>query len=333
MKAKKCLFIYPVSSSFVSRDMDILKKEYRVHPLKLALSKNPLLFALGFLKVLVISLIRIPFSHMVYIWFADYHSFLPVLIARIFRKKTYLVIGGYDVARIRELNYGSLVKGFRSFCTKYSMQHASACLTVSNYVDRKVKYIAPRARRMLIPNGVSFDQEIGEKTRENIVLTVGVFSSYKGFRIKGIDYFLEIAQQMPETTFVYIGSDSSEIRKHAGLLPENVSFPGKLPHEQLVAYYQKAKVYCQFSLSESFGLALAEAMYFGCFPVVCNNTALPEMVGDHGLVLNCNRMDKVISSITHALDHYQVNTRAREHILSHYTLDLRQERLLSFLSS
>lgn len=333
MKAKKCLFLYPVSSSFVSKDIEILQKEYRVHALKLTLSKNPLLFTLGFLKILVISLVRIPFHHMVFIWFADYHSFLPILIAGIFKKKSFLVIGGYDVARIRELNYGSHVKGFRSCCARYSMQHATACLTVSKYTDRKVKYIAPRANRMLIPNGVSFDQPLGEQKRENMVLSVGVISSYKGFRVKGLDTFLAVAQQMPDTPFVFIGSDKEAIRRYAGNIPDNVSFPGKLPHEELASYFRKAKIYCQLSLSESFGLALAEAMYFGCYPVVCNHTALPEMVGNHGTVISCKKTDKLVSYIKDALANYQVNTRAREHILSSYTLDLRQEKLLSFLSS
>jgi glycosyltransferase involved in cell wall biosynthesis len=333
MKQKKCLFFYPVISSFVSNDLDILKREFRVSPHRLALNKNPLLFALGFLKILVISLIRIPSSHVVYIWFADYHSFLPVLIAKVFRKKSYVVIGGYDVARIPAFNYGSHMKGFRSFCAKYSMQHASASLTVSKYVDRKVKYIAPRAKRILIPNGVSFNHEITEATRENMILSVAVINSYNGYRIKGIDFLLKIAQQMPDTPFTIIGADKAEISKYTDNIPDNVSLLGLIPHDQLVAYFLKAKVYCQFSLSESFGLALAEAMYFGCWPVVCNNTALPEMVGDAGQVINCKQMDKVVSSIRYLLDHVEVNTKAREVILSKYTLDIRRKKLISLLST
>ena len=41
----------------------------------------------------------------IFIWFADYHSFLPSLIGRLLGKKVYIVIGGYDAAKIKELNF------------------------------------------------------------------------------------------------------------------------------------------------------------------------------------------------------------------------------------
>jgi glycosyltransferase involved in cell wall biosynthesis len=61
-----------------------------------------------------------------------------------------------------------------------------------------------------------------------------------------------------------------------------VSFTGFVEDEELIRWYQRAKVYVQLSLYESFGMSLAEAMLCECVPVVTDRGALPEVVGDTG---------------------------------------------------
>jgi len=36
-------------------------------------------------------------------WFADTHAFLAVLLSKLFRKKSIVVVGGYEVANVPEI--------------------------------------------------------------------------------------------------------------------------------------------------------------------------------------------------------------------------------------
>jgi glycosyltransferase involved in cell wall biosynthesis len=77
-------------------------------------------------------------------------------------------------------------------------------------------------------------------------------------------------------------------------IPKNLELVGSVNHSELQNYYKKAKIYCQFSRSESFGVAIVEAMYFGCIPFVTNVGGMPELVGDNGLIVK--RIPGIISS-------------------------------------
>jgi glycosyltransferase involved in cell wall biosynthesis len=48
---------------------------------------------------------------------------------------------------------------------------------------------------------------------------------------------------------------------------------------------------------ESFGLVALEAMARGCVPVVADQTALPEVVGDAGIVFRNGSLDDLISKL------------------------------------
>jgi glycosyltransferase involved in cell wall biosynthesis len=59
---------------------------------------------------------------------------------------------------------------------------------------------------------------------------------------------------------------------------------GFVAMEDLVALYNLARVYCQPSFDEGFGLPVLEAMACGCPVVSSNRGSLPEVVGEAGLL-------------------------------------------------
>ena len=77
----------------------------------------------------------------VFIWFGDYHSLLPVFFAKLFGKPCILNIGGYDADEILIGEPKSLKAKFRKFCVKYSVKNATKLLPVSNLI--KEYLIAP----------------------------------------------------------------------------------------------------------------------------------------------------------------------------------------------
>ena len=91
--------------------------------------------------------------------------------------------------------------------------------------------------------------------------------------------------------FVFVGPLARRRDRGAprALAGDNVEFTGWLSDEDLHAIYRRASVYVQASRHEGFGLAVAEAMLAGCVPVVMNVTAMPEVVGDAGILIDSQR--------------------------------------------
>jgi len=68
-------------------------------------------------------------------------------------------------------------------------------------------------------------------------------------------------------------------------LPPRVYLTGHVPDEYLPALYSGALAFAYVSVYEGFGLPPLEAMASGTPPLTGNRTALPEVVGDAGLVV------------------------------------------------
>ena len=105
---KKILFTYSTLSTFVKTDFEILSEKHVVTRYQFKPVKGLINTALQFGKQFIFLLFGIWKFDMVFIWFADFHSFLPVLFAKILNKKSVVVIGGYDVVKMPKLNFGVL---------------------------------------------------------------------------------------------------------------------------------------------------------------------------------------------------------------------------------
>ena len=68
-------------------------------------------------------------------------------------------------------------------------------------------------------------------------------------------------------------------------LQDRVHFPGYVPEEEKVLWYNAATCFCYPSLYEGFGLPPLEAMACGVPVVTSNTSSLPEVVGDAGLTV------------------------------------------------
>ena len=331
MKNKeKLLFIYTDLSSFVKGDLDILREKYQVTTYRFHTHKSYKLI-LSLLRQFLFLLFHIWKFRKVYIWFGDYHSFLPVLFAKMTGKKSYLVIGGYDVCRIKSLNYGSFKNPLRGFMTLFSMKYCTLNLCVSKNVQRKVRWIAPKAHTIIIFNSVNFRPSDQHIAKENIILTVGNINSYQRILIKGIDRFIHTACQLPQFQFIIVGMTSELLKQHNYDIPANLQVYKFLPHEQLVGFYQKAKIYMQLSRSESFCLTLAEAMFYNCIPIVTNVGGMPEVIGSQDLVINENKLDGLLPKIENIILSENNAHEQHERIKNYFTQSAREKQLLSKL--
>lgn len=328
-KQERLLFIYTNLSTFVKGDLEALRPHYRITTYRFDLNTNKGLVT-SFIKQFFWLIVHIWRFRKVYIWFGDYHSFLPVLWARMTGKSSYLVVGGYDVCRIRSLKYGSFKNPVRGFMTRFSMRHCTLNLCVSRYVERKVKAIAPKAKTILIYNGTNLtESNKPAPAKKNQVLTVGSIQSEQTYYLKGIDRYLEVARQLPEYEFVIVGI-SSRLKHLFSMLPPNVQVFERIPQEELIAYYQSAKVYCQLSRSESFCMTVAEGMLYNCIPLITHVGGMPEVAGDLGYTILENRVECIVQAIREAMS-LPASPLYAQRIENLFTLERRRKELVKAL--
>jgi len=317
----RLLYVHSRKASFVAIDRDILAERYELDDLfQPGRLPNPLKVVRGVAR-----------ADVVFGWFASWHTFFPITLAWLLRKPSVLIIGGFDTANMPDIGYGYQQGGIRRAASRWIMHRARRLVTNSRYslseIERNTD--VPPERVRVIHHGVPdpFGSEPGAKERE--ALTVGAIDRTTLVQ-KGQQPFVEAARKLPDVRFTFAGKwlDDSveELRARAG---ENVRFTGWLSDEDLHATYRRAAVYVQASLHEGFGLAVAEAMLAGCVPVVMNVTAMPEVVGDAGVLIVSQEPDAVADGVRRALElGPEGAARARERILAEFPMERRREGIL-----
>jgi glycosyltransferase involved in cell wall biosynthesis len=318
---KRVLYVHSRKASFVAIDRAILAERYEVEDLyQPGRWPNPLRIVWGVLR-----------ADLVFGWFASWHTFFPITLAWLLRKPSVLIIGGFDTANMPDIGYGYQQGGVRTWASRWIMRRARRLVTNSEYslgeIERNTD--VPPSRVRVIHHGVPdpFGQEPGAKERE--ALTVGAID-HTTLVQKGQLPFVEAARLLPDVTFTFAGKwiDGSvdRLRDRAG---DNVRFTGWLSDDDLHAAYRRAAAYVQASRHEGFGLAVAEAMLAGCVPVVMNVTAMPEVVGDAGVLIESQEPDQVADGIRRALElGPEAARRARERILTAFPMERRREGIL-----
>ena len=105
---------------------------------------------------------------------------------------------------------------------------------------------------------------------------------------------------------------------------------GFVDDAELARRYAAAAVYVQASTHEGFGMTVAEAMLAGCVPVVTPVGALPEVVGDTGVVVADPTAEAVADGVRKALAlGPDARRQARARVLEQFTLERREHGLLA----
>ena len=77
---------------------------------------------------------------------------------------------------------------------------------------------------------------------------------------------------------------------------------GFLPDEDLPAVYSGAAAFVYMSLYEGFGLPPLEAMQCGTAVIVSDNSSLPEVVGEAGVLLPADDLDGLVEAMRRVLE-------------------------------
>ncbi len=173
----------------------------------------------------------------------------------------------------------------------------------------------PRSRFRVIPNGINTDlfYAIPEINREEnrIIVTNSADTALKGLR-----YLLLAVEKVSKThkiKLTVIGTpkrngDVINLVRELGLR-RFVNFTGRVDNEEFVRQYAKASIAVVPSLYEGFGIPAGEAMACGVPVISTTGGALPEVVGDAGILVPPADSDALAKAITDLFDNPE---RAKE---------------------
>lgn len=296
------LFIYSKKSSFVKRDLEILSKNFNVKEVELPLVKDPMVILQNFLKIIKM-LKYILWADLTFSWLADLHALAAVIYSKVSNNKSIVVVGGYEVAKIPELQYGALLHSGSSEIVKFIFKNADKVLTVDEGLKiDAIKNITVNGTNILtIPTGYDYTHFKPEGDKENIVLTVSAGDSWERAKLKGLDTFIESARYLPLVKFILIGFSGYGAEKLKSIAPKNIQFIDPLPTQSLIPYYQKAKVYCQFSVREGLPNVLCEAMLCECVPVGSDIPGIRTAIGGTGFYVPIGKPQECADAIQKAL--------------------------------
>jgi glycosyltransferase involved in cell wall biosynthesis len=325
----RILFVRPWEDTFIDADLKTLEKHFDVRvldiPEDLSLGMRDGARASKAIRDVTRGLL---WADLAFTWFAGIHAELTVKLARILQKKVMLVVGGYEVAKIPEIGYGAQLDPAKAKSIGFVLRKVDRILAVSEFSKGEIMKCGEFPRLQVIRNAVDtqkFSPSTGKK--ENIVVTVAE-TNQMTIKRKGLETFVRAAALVPEAQFVLIGpilDDSIEsLRAKAG---RNVEFAGRVSEEALIDYYRRAKVYCQLSIHEAFGVALVESMSCECVPVVTYHGSLPEVVGGTGFYAHYGDAEETARAIRQALASDK-GKAARGRVQSLFSFERREDELV-----
>lgn len=355
MQKKRILFVkhFTSNAKFVSNDIDILSKHYIVKTYSSKISGGYKFF-LSAISQFFFQLFNSGKFDLTYIWFADYHSFLPVLFSKITRHPVLIAVGGYDATYIPEINMGLFVKKglrkrLRCFCAEFSLKNCTEILPVDkSLIENENKYIySDLPGKPVLRDGIKnfipeietpfkvvrlgYNPEIFRSNaalKERAVVSAGYIMNENELRRKGFDVLIKCARKMPDVKFILAGLTDFFYDKIKKLELENLELYKNTSYEELISLYSRSKVYSQLSMFEGMPSAVCEAMLCGCIPVGSAVNGIPDIIGNAGIIIHEKKIDLIINSFYRALNSREEIFNPRERIIQMFSLKKREDELL-----
>jgi len=169
----------------------------------------------------------------------------------------------------------------------------SHIVTVSecSKIDIAQEFSINLSKFRVVPNGINkeffYPVHNASRPENSIIVTNSADTPLKGLR-----YLLEAVSQIRKKQSVQLTvigepKKNGTIKKLVAELGvgDIVHFTGRIENEEFAGYYSKATVAVVPSLYEGFGLPAAEAMACGVPLITTSGGALPEVVGDAGIIV------------------------------------------------
>lgn len=324
MPKPRIFFFSTLFTPFIEGDYKILSKHFPVR--KLIAEK-------------IEALLKIPVevwrSDISLAWFGSMYAGYMVLFAKLLGKKSIVIVAGVDASKDAEINYGIWLSPWRSVIVRYAFRNADRLLPVDPFLEKEAKRLAEYDGENITTIAFGFDslKWIAGDSKTDMVLCVAACHDEDRMKKKGIEKLIAAARSLPDVPFRLIGIHPSLIEKVKTISPPNLEVISYVPRDQLLPYYQSAKVYCQPSFTEGLPNTLCEAMLCGCIPVGTIAGGIPTAIGDAGYLVPYRDQDALVQALKAALTSpASAGVKARQRILMEFTVERREQALLKVIT-
>ncbi|HQV01781.1 MAG TPA: hypothetical protein PLO59_11500, partial [Bacteroidia bacterium] len=209
-------------SSFVAKDIQILTHAgYTVTPL-LFIWHPKWRLPVTFLKQFCQLFYYLFTNRMIIVQFGGMHAFLPVIMAKIWRKPSLVILGGTDCAKFPSIAYGNFNKKILGWFTAQSVKHAMhlapkhASLMWFDYTYDSSDYPAQgiqcfalnlKTPFTIIENGydATVFKRVCDKKQHTFLTVAAGIELPNTMALKGIDLILKVAPHFSHCTFTIVG--------------------------------------------------------------------------------------------------------------------------------
>ena len=244
-----------------------------------------------------------------------------------------------DIAVRAEKRFWRKLKQLRWYSFIHMQKRVARTLSQSAREDISRDFNIPRQRFRIVPNGINTEMfyprpDIPREANRIIV------TNSADTPLKGLGYLLRaiahVRRHRP-VRLVVIGQPKPNgtieglIRKMN--LADRVTFTGRISDSAFVRQYARASLAVVPSVYEGFGLPAGEAMACGVPVVSTTGGALPEVVGDAGVLVPPRDSRAIATAIVDLLDHpekaFAIGQRGYRRVQAHFTWRRAAERTVA----
>lgn len=277
-------------------------------------------------------------------WWAS-GSILPMIKAKLWRRPHIVVAGGNEAVLYRDsatgkpLGYLNMPL-YKKLATRLVLRFSTVVTVVSQHMVPHVQRLSGGRMPLVVPNCVDTKAFVAGNEEREYVTTIFRMDEEPA-RVKRADVFIRaiplVLARRPGQKFLVIGYQG-DAYQHLHALAEGlgvvsaIEFTGAVKNEMVRCYLQRSKVYVQISDTETFGVAVAEAMSAETPVVVSGAGALPELTAGVGVSADQNSPQSVADGIVRVLDmdagaRQQLGRASREIIVQKYDYEARKRAI------
>lgn len=221
--------------------------------------------------------------------------------------------------------------------------HVTLFHTVSEQSKQDLLAMGVRQKISVIPNGIDPSQYENDKTpAKNQAVFVGRLIFYKNLDVI-LDAFNIVTTKIPDAKLVIIGDGPTKqnlIEKAKSLgIQNNVTFTGRISHQDKVKILSQSQVLLNPSLVEGFGIVVLEGFACGRPVIVSDSKPLSDLVEDSkdGYVVSATDpqqwAQKIIEMLSNPQQAMKMGQVGKEKVLSCYSISKLSDDIIKLYQS